>query len=189
MGLDYGLNESNVQRNIEKIEGILLNSGYFRIQGKRVLISSQNIESIRIDVTECAVQRPKKSRTADAVRNGQKIRCSSKQKRKYSGKKKRHTRKVQIVENAHTQEIISLNFANDASHDFDLYKKSELKIHRNIKLKVDKGYVGILAFHSNTEIPKKSSKLHPLTKSDKKLNRQKAKERVGIEHTNRSGEP
>ena len=60
MGLDYGLNESNVQRNIEKIETILINSGYFKIQGKRVLISSQSIKNIRIDVTECMVQRPKK---------------------------------------------------------------------------------------------------------------------------------
>lgn len=60
MGLDYGLNESNVQRNIEKIEDILINSGYFRIQGKRVLISNQSIKNIRIDVTECMVQRPKK---------------------------------------------------------------------------------------------------------------------------------
>ena len=119
------------------------------------------------------------------VKNGQKIRRSSKQKRKYSGKKKRHTRKIQIVENAHTQEIISLNFANGASHDFSSYKKSKLKVHNQTTKKVDKGYVGILAFHSNTEIPKKSSKLHPLTKNDKKLNRQKAKERVGIEHTNR----
>ena len=45
--------------------------------------------------------------------------------------------------------------------------------------------MGILGYHSNTDIPKKSSKLHPLTKNDKKQNRQKAKERVGIEHTNR----
>ena len=60
MGLDYGLNESNVQRNIEKIENILINSGYFRIQGKRVLISHKSIKNIRIDVTECMVQRPKK---------------------------------------------------------------------------------------------------------------------------------
>jgi hypothetical protein len=60
MGLDYGLNESNVQRNIEKIEDILLNSGYFRIQGKRILISHKSIKSIRIDVTECLVQKPKK---------------------------------------------------------------------------------------------------------------------------------
>jgi Helix-turn-helix of DDE superfamily endonuclease len=62
MGLDYGLNESNVQRNIEKIEDILIHSGYFRIAGKRILISNQRIKNIRIDVTECIVQRPKKSK-------------------------------------------------------------------------------------------------------------------------------
>lgn len=61
MGLDYGLNESNVQRNTEKIEDILINSGCFRIQGKRVLISNQSIKNIRIDVTKCIVQGPKKN--------------------------------------------------------------------------------------------------------------------------------
>lgn len=45
--------------------------------------------------------------------------------------------------------------------------------------------MGILGYHPNTDIPKKSSKLCPLTKNDKKQNRQKAKERIGIEHTNR----
>jgi hypothetical protein len=60
IGLDYGLNETNVQRNVEKIELILVNSGYFRLEGKRVLISSSSIKNIRIDVTECPCQRPKK---------------------------------------------------------------------------------------------------------------------------------
>jgi hypothetical protein len=62
LGLDYGLNESNVQRNIEKIEDILLKSGYFRLGGKRVLSVSKDIESVRIDVTECRVQGSKKSK-------------------------------------------------------------------------------------------------------------------------------
>jgi hypothetical protein len=60
IGLDYGLDESNVQRNIEKIETILLKSDYFRLEGKRILISSKSIKNIRIDVTECPCQRPKK---------------------------------------------------------------------------------------------------------------------------------
>lgn len=92
---------------------------------------------------------------------------------------------MQIVQNADTQEIICLHFANGSCHDFDLYKKSKLKIHKRIKQKVDKAYVGILGYHRNTDIPKKSSKHHPLTKTDKKQNRQFAKERIGIEHTNR----
>lgn len=61
IGLDYGLNETTVQRNIEKTEKILLQSGYFRLQGKRILTTDADINEIRVDVTECPAQRPKKS--------------------------------------------------------------------------------------------------------------------------------
>ncbi len=60
IGLDYGLNETNVQRNIEQIEKILLQSGYFRLEGKRILTTETSIKNIRVDVTECTAQRPKK---------------------------------------------------------------------------------------------------------------------------------
>lgn len=61
IGLDYGLDETNVQRNIVQIEKILLQSGYFRLEGKRVLAADAGIGHIRVDVTECPAQRPKKS--------------------------------------------------------------------------------------------------------------------------------
>jgi hypothetical protein len=125
------------------------------------------------------------SKTKKKVKNKCKIKRSCKQKRKYSGKKKYHTNKVQIVENADNKQIISLDFGQGASHDFNVYKSSKLKVHPNIKQKVDKGYVGIIAYHANTDIPKKASKKYPLTKEDKKQNRKLAKERIGIEHTNR----
>jgi Helix-turn-helix of DDE superfamily endonuclease len=60
IGLDYGLHETNVQRNIEQTEKILLKSGYFRLEGKRVLATDKSIKNIRVDVTECPAQRPKK---------------------------------------------------------------------------------------------------------------------------------
>lgn len=60
LGTDYGINETNVQRNIEKIEKIILESGYFRLQGNRVLSTDKSIKNIRIDVTESPAQRPKK---------------------------------------------------------------------------------------------------------------------------------
>ena len=60
IGLDYGLNETNVQRNIEQTEKILLQSGYFRLQGKRILATDAGVNEIRVDVTECPAQRPKK---------------------------------------------------------------------------------------------------------------------------------
>lgn len=60
IGLDYELDESNVQRNIEKIEKILIKSEYFRLEGNKILINKEIVKQIRIDVTECPAQRPKK---------------------------------------------------------------------------------------------------------------------------------
>lgn len=60
IGSDFGLNESNVQRNIEQTELILIGSGYFRLSGKKILLTDKTVQNIRIDVTECPAQRPKK---------------------------------------------------------------------------------------------------------------------------------
>lgn len=65
-----------------------------------------------------------------------------------------------------------------------MFKQSNLKIHPEIKVKVDKGYVGIDKFHANTDIPNKASKNKPLSKEEKRENREMAKERIGIEHLN-----
>jgi hypothetical protein len=40
-------------------------------------------------------------------------------------------------------------------------------------------------YHSNSEVPYKKSKHHPLSKEEKAFNRQLARERVRIEHINR----
>ena len=89
------------------------------------------------------------------------------------------------MEDVHTKRILCLDFAAGSHHDFDLYKQSKLKIHPAIKQKVDKGYLGVLKLHENTAIPFKKTKLNLLTKEQKKYNRELAKQRVPIEHTNR----
>jgi Helix-turn-helix of DDE superfamily endonuclease len=60
LGTSYGVSESNAQRNIVKIENILIGSGYFKLLGKKVLLSDKNLKTILIDVTECPAYRPKK---------------------------------------------------------------------------------------------------------------------------------
>ena len=60
LGLSYGLDESNVQRTIVKLENILITSGYFRLDGQKALISAKKIKEILIDVTELPALRPKK---------------------------------------------------------------------------------------------------------------------------------
>ena len=118
------------------------------------------------------------------VKNKRKVKRSSKQKRKYSGKKKRHMHKIQMVIDANTKQIICVHFGNGATHDFKLYKKTNLKIHPNIKQKVDKGYLGANKIHKNTQIPHKKSKNHPLSKEQKRENKELARERISVEHKN-----
>ncbi|WP_299466591.1 transposase family protein [uncultured Microscilla sp.] len=60
LGISYGLHESNAQRTVVKIEEILLKSGYFRLEGKKILLTDQHVQAILIDVTETLAQRPKK---------------------------------------------------------------------------------------------------------------------------------
>jgi hypothetical protein len=60
LGVSYGLHESNAQRTIVKLEDILIKSGYFRLSGKKELLSDKNISTIIIDVTETPAQRPPK---------------------------------------------------------------------------------------------------------------------------------
>ena len=63
-------------------------------------------------------------------------------------------------------------------HDFRLYKESNIHIALNIKALTDTGFLGLQKIHANTAMPKKSSKKNPLTKEDKKKNRELSGERA-----------
>lgn len=73
---------------------------------------------------------------------------------------------------------------NGARHDYNVYKRTKLHIHPNIKQQADSGYQGAQKVHTNTEIPHKKSKKNPLTKEKKQQNRQLAQKRIPIEHVN-----
>ena len=70
-----------------------------------------------------------------------------------------------------SKKIISTSFGNGKMHDFRIYKESNTSIHKDIKSINDSGYQGLQKIHSNTELPKKKSKKLPLSKNDKKYNR------------------
>ena len=70
-------------------------------------------------------------------------------------------------------------------HDFSLYKRTiGSEIHKSIPVYVDLGYLGIDAFHANSKIPRKASKLHTLSDKDKAYNKRLAQKRVVVEHIN-----
>ena len=51
-------------------------------------------------------------------------------------------------------------------------------MHPAIDVLTDTGYQGLKKLHGKTQMPKKKSKRNPLTKEDKRTNRQISKERV-----------
>ena len=50
------------------------------------------------------------------------------------------------------------------------------------KMLADSGYQGLKKLHANSELPKRNSKKHPLTKQEKKQNHQISSERVLVEN-------
>jgi transposase len=106
-----------------------------------------------------------------------------KQKSHYSGKKKKHTFKAQIVIDKATKLILATSFAKGSIHDFTLLKESKIlnKIKQTTKVLADLGYQGI-KLHKNSQIPFKKTKKKPLTKEQKAYNREVPRLRIVIEN-------
>jgi IS5 family transposase len=100
----------------------------------------------------------------------------------YSGKKKRHTQKTQLIADKASRKILCTAFNNGRKHDFKLFKESEVYFKKETKCVADTSYQGIQKFHSNSEHPKKKSKKHPLTKEDKKQNQRISSARITTEN-------
>ena len=106
------------------------------------------------------------------------------QKKFYSGKKKRHTIKTQLVVNKDTRQIICVYTTNGKTHDFKACKESKLPLSSKTIVATDSGYQGLQRLHLNTELPTKKSKTKPLTKEAKQANKNLASKRAFNEHVN-----
>lgn len=71
------------------------------------------------------------------------------------------------------------------THDFRLFRTSQVRLHDQTKGLADKGYQGIHKFHVNKHIPKKKPRGGQLSAADKRYNRELAQCRVVAEHVNR----
>ena len=128
----------------------------FNLPTRDADLSEEEILQLIVDATEQRTERRKKG-------GG------------YSGKKKAHTIKTQIVVDkkgniVHISKSVSGNI-----HDKKLFDKSKVKLPDNAK--GDLGYLG-----TNIEIPIKASKLHPLTQKQKDKNKRFSRKRIVIEH-------
>ena len=175
LGLSFGLDKSNTFRWINKIENMLndIFDGIINIEIKYVDYNKKGKEITTseklVDVTECTIQRPK---NADLQTNY------------YSGKKKKHTIKIQLIVDEKTKEIVSIAFDAGSVHDFTLFKNTTSDLDKITSFLADSGYQGITSIFENSMIPKKKSKYNPLTDQDKELNKLISSIRITIEHIN-----
>ncbi len=98
----------------------------------------------------------------------------------YSGKKKNHTYKAQIIIDEKGK-IISTYFSEGKKHDFSLFKDSikKNKLSKDTCILADSGYLGINQFISKAILPFKGKNL---SKDCKKFNQELSKKRVLVEN-------
>lgn len=161
IGYLFNLHNSNICRLFKKLEPMLARK--ITIKKDRSLTKEKILEIIA-DVTEQPTQRPKK-----------------KQKKYYSGKKKTHTMKTEIVIKDNGQILSVSRMFPGKRHDFRIRKESKpLPVYSNKY--VDSGYQGLQKIASRVTLPFRRSKKHPLTMEKKIHNKNLAIFRIKVEN-------
>jgi hypothetical protein len=161
LGLIFNLHNSNVCRLIKNITPLL--AKVFKVPTRRIenKLTEEEISYYLIDATEQEINRPKKG-----------------QKKYYSGKKKKHTIKNQIIINDKMKICSVTKSVEGKKHDKKLYDESRIYSIEKSSLKGDLGYLG----SAGITIPKKKPKKKELTEEEKNYNKEFSKERIKIEH-------
>jgi hypothetical protein len=135
---------------------------------EQVLAACPGLEFI-IDGTERPIRRPK-----DPER----------QRENYSGKKKRHTVKNNVVSDKRTRKIKGLSRTVEGKkHDKKLADEQDLDFPPNSKLWKDTGFQGYEPLNTQTFQPKKKPRGRDLTPEEKAHNAAISSERIGVEHS------
>lgn len=183
LGFFFGVDKSTTSRNTKRVLTVLRRLGDATLgwpeppkrgEGKnveQVLRDYPELLAI-VDATEQPVQRPSDK---------------EEQKAHYSGKKKRHTRKTQIMTNEKGEIRNVSDSVPGSTHDLELFRQSEAAedIPEEVTTGGDSGYQGLhkeLPDH-NVFVPHKASRNHPLTEDEKLANRELSSIRIVVENT------
>ena len=167
LGFLFQIDNSNVGRNINPLMPLL--ASIFKIPEKRIKVNREEVEVLFFDATEQRVQRPE-----------------SNPKQSYSGKKKAHTRKVQVVVSKRKDstgttktriEAVSKSFPGNV-HDKKVYDESRMRTPREVRKRADSGYQGAAAM----KVPHKKPSKKELTSEQKEENRLHSSDRICVEH-------
>ena len=170
LGFLFGLDDSAVGRNINPLAPLL--AGLFRIPERRVEISEDEIRELFFDATERPTRRPERGQRAF-----------------YSGKKKRHTIKTQVVvarkrkspgsdPGPRKLRIVAVSGSVPGSiHDKKLYDRSRVVAPPDAKRTGDTAYLG-----TGLRTPTRKPRGQELSDEQKAANRKISIRRVAAEH-------
>ena len=135
---------------------------------EQILATCTGLEFI-IDGTERPIRRPKDKK---------------RQERYYSGKKKRHTIKNNVVTDKRTRKVKVLSETCEGKkHDKKLADEQDIHFQVGSKLWKDTGFQGYDPENVTSYQPTKKPKGKELTAEQKEQNRQISKERIRVEHS------
>lgn len=170
LGVLFGIDKGTACRTIQAIA--LRLAGVFRIPERQVRIEPDEIAEAFVDATEQPIDRPAK-----------------RQRRSYSGQKKRHTVKHQVVVvrkrkprgrrgQKRKVRIASVSkAARGKVHDKKLYDRSRTQLPAGAAKYGDSGYQG-----TDLRVPKRRPPKGALSRRAKRGNRRLAKKRIVVEH-------
>jgi len=170
LGFLFGIDQSAVCRNMNPLQPLL--AGIFRIPERRVELEPDEIRELFFDATERAIPRP-----------------SRRQKRYYSGKKKRHALKHQVVVVRKRKPpgragqkrrvriaAVSKAFAGK-THDKKVYDRTGVVCPPGVKRTGDTAYLG-----TGLCTPRRRPPKGRLTPRQKAGNRRVSRRRIVVEH-------
>lgn len=170
LGFLFGLDDSAVCRNINPLQPML--AGIFRIPERKVELRPDEVRELFFDATERPTRRPRRGQRAY-----------------YSGKKKRHTLKGQVVvvrrrkppgPGAKPRRLriaaVSGTFAGKV-HDKKVYDAVRVLAPPGVRRTGDTGYVG-----TGLQTPAKRPPKGRLTARQKAGNRRMSRRRIAVEH-------
>lgn len=179
-GFLFDLDQSNICRDIEKIEPLVRKCVPIPQKMHKItkrLRTPDEVEKMFpgflsfTDCTEQQIPRPKNKTRRKAY---------------YSGKRKRHTVKTQIMVNNQGVIIHKTGHKRGKSHDYDIYKKNHPVTPKQVVNVFDLGYLGVEKDFPDqkSSIPnRKKRNQKELTREEKEHNQYHSRKRMVIEHT------
>jgi hypothetical protein len=179
-GFLFDLDQSNICRDIQKIERLVRQCLSIPQKIYNITKRLRTLDEVEkyfpgflafIDCTEQQIPRPVDNKRKNVL---------------YSGKKKRHTVKTQLMVNNHGIIIHKTDHKKGRRHDYDIYKKNHPLIPKQVVSVFDLGYLGVEKDFPQqlSTLPYRKKRNLDLSEEEKEYNKNHSnKKRIVIEHT------